>query len=56
MTQATTSHKDAAMSSYPAAPGAQQAISCPLYDACMNGRGFNRVASGRFYAPIVCKD
>ena len=56
MTQATTSYKDAVMSAYPAASGAQQAISCPMYDACMTGRGFNRVANGRFYAPILCKD
>jgi len=45
MKEATTRYADAAMSSYPAAADAQQAISCPKYDACMIGRGFNRLTN-----------
>ena len=56
MQEATTRYADATMSSYPAAADAQLAVSCPKYDACMIGRGFNRVASGRFYAPLLCRD
>ena len=56
MGEATTPHSEPAMGSYPAAPAGQKgmAISCPRYDACMAGQGFQRASSGRFYAPIVC--
>ncbi|HEX6690534.1 MAG TPA: hypothetical protein VF110_05230 [Burkholderiales bacterium] len=59
MTESTMPFADATMGTYPASASsssAQQAISCPKYDACMISRGFNRVASGRFYAPILCRD
>jgi PBP1b-binding outer membrane lipoprotein LpoB len=56
MTQATTSYSEPVTSAYPAAPASQKAISCPMYDACMTGQGFQRVANGRFYAPILCHD
>ena len=55
MVESTTGYTDASMN-YPASSTAQRAISCPMYDACMTGRGFNRVANGRFYAPILCRD
>jgi hypothetical protein len=56
MKESTVPYSEGALSSYPAAPNAQQAVSCPMYDKCMIGRGFNRVASGRFYQPILCRD
>jgi hypothetical protein len=56
MREATARYTDMAMSSYPASSSAQEAISCPKYDACMTTRGFHRVANGRFYAPILCRD
>src|SRR5262245_3670483 len=56
MSTSTVPFTDASMGSYPASSGAQQAISCPKYDACMTGRGFQRTTGGRFYAPILCRD
>jgi hypothetical protein len=56
MVEATTGYTDASMNSYPASSTAQRAISCPMYDGCMNGKGFQRAANGRFYAPILCRD
>lgn len=59
MTESTMPFSDATMGTYPAAASsssAQQAISCPKYDACMNGKGFQRTDKGRFYAPILCRD
>jgi PBP1b-binding outer membrane lipoprotein LpoB len=55
MKQSTTPYTDAAMSSYPAASSAQEAVSCPRYDSCMISRGFQRVENGRFYAPFLCR-
>ena len=55
MADTATPYSDPSMGTYPAAAGAQKAISCPLYDACMSGQGFRRAAEGRFYAPIVCR-
>jgi hypothetical protein len=55
MTETAVPYSDPAMSSYPAASASQKAISCPMYDACMKGHGFQRAANGRFYAPIVCR-
>ena len=54
-TKEATSPYSGPVSAYPGSP-AQEAISCPRYDACMTARGFNRAVSGRFYAPIVCRD
>jgi PBP1b-binding outer membrane lipoprotein LpoB len=53
--KAATAPYSGPVSAYPGSP-AQEAIGCPMYDACMTGRGFQRVAGGRFYAPIVCRD
>jgi hypothetical protein len=57
MTETATPYSEPSMGSYPAAAagGSQKAISCPLYDACMAGQGFQRAAGGRFYAPILCR-
>jgi hypothetical protein len=54
MKEATAPYSGA-VSAYPGSPS-QEAISCPMYDACMTARGFHRMASGRFYVPIVCRD
>lgn len=56
MKESTVPYTEGALSAYPAAPNAQEAISCPMYDKCMTGRGFQRTASGRFYYPILCRD
>jgi hypothetical protein len=55
MKEATTPYSGA-VSAYPGSSASQEAISCPMYDACMTSGGFHRVASGRFYVPVICRD
>jgi len=54
MKEATGRYSEATVSGYSGAATSQPEISCQLYDACMQSKGFNLVPNGRFQSPIRC--
>lgn len=54
MKEATGRYAGAAVNAYGGSSASQPAISCQMYDACMQSRGFYAVPNGRFQMPINC--